>query len=696
MDQTPPPSVSVIMATYNGARFIQQSLNSLWAQTYADFELIIADDCSTDATPEILAAVTDPRLRVIRNPTNLGVVASRNRCFEQVRGRYVAMLDHDDLSRPRRLELQVAYLDAHPATVLVGTAAHTLTGGTLAPSNHPAITSPVLIAWLLHVANPLICSSVMFRTEAARKLPVFLRDRVEFADDYDFYHRMAPLGGIARLDEKLTIYRLHAANTFRHNEETMTANAVRVLTPSYERWFGAEAEQAASVVVRHISAAKPVPSPEAFALLTRVFDQLTRFYLQEAEGDATTQRGIRMQAHALWRRMLRVSARGGFVSRQTLLAARPAGFTPSRGDYIRVAIGDVPLRDWRQTARGRISPAAAKAPAPTPPGRLFDTLYEPIPPEPAMPPTLWVVVDTEAEFDWTRPFARTLTDVTAMDDIGRGQAVFDRYGLRPIYVVDYPIASQPRAYAPLRQILERNGCAIGAHLHPWTTPPMTEELSHHNSYPGNLPAALEAEKLAELIAKIRENFGINPVFYKAGRYGFGPATAHSLAQAGIKVDLSVLPGADLRRHGGPDFRALNAVPYRIAGTDILSLPMTRAEIGLASSRRLADFGEGAPAQLLRLPAILARLGINETVTLTPEGVTAAEQIRLIRTLLHRGQRHFVLHYHSPSLSPGHTPYVRDAADEIDFVKRLETVCQFFFEEIGGLPGYPQDLLHTHG
>ena len=694
MDQTPPPRVSVIMATYNGARFIQQSLNSLWAQTYPDFELIIADDCSTDATPQILAAVTDPRLRVIRNSTNLGVVASRNRCFEQVRGRYVAMLDHDDLSRPRRLELQVAYLDANPATVLVGTAAHTLTDGTLAPSNHPAITSPVLIAWLLQVANPLICSSVMFRTDAARQLPVFLRDRYEFADDYDFYHRMAPLGGIARLDEPLTIYRLHAANTFRHNEETMTANAVRVLTPSYERWFGTQAEAAASVIVRHISAAKPVPTPEAFALLTRVFDELTRFYLNEAADDAATQRGIRTQAHALWRRMLRVSARGGGVSRATLLAAGPAGFAPSKGDYIRVAIGDVPLRDWRQNARSRMSAPGPAAPPPTPPGRLFDTIYEPCAPEAAMPPTLWVVVDTEAEFDWTRPFARTLTDVTAMDDIGRGQAVFDRYGLRPIYVVDYPIASQPRAYGPLRQIMERNGCAIGAHLHPWTTPPMEEELSHHNSYPGNLPPVLEAGKLHQLIEMIRANFGITPVFYKAGRYGFGPATAGTLAGAGIKVDLSVLPGADLRRHGGPDFRSLHAVPYRIAGTKILSLPMTRAEIGLASSRRLADFGERPVAQRLHLPAILARLGINETVTLTPEGVTAAEQIRLIRTLLRRGQRHFVLHYHSPSLSPGHTPYVRNAADERDFVARLEAVCRFFFEDIGGLPGYPQDLLQS--
>jgi hypothetical protein len=198
---------------------------------------------------------------------------------------------------------------------------------------------------------------------------------------------------------------------------------------------------------------------------------------------------------------------------------------------------------------------------------------------------------------------------------------------------------------------------------------------------------------------IETNFGMKPVFYKAGRYGFGPHTAEALAREGIRVDLSVLPGADLRRQGGPDFRTLHAVPYRIEGAGtpglpLLSLPMTRAQIGVASSRRLADWGEHPLAQRLHLPAVLARLGINETITLTPEGVTAEEQIRLIRTLLARGQRMFVLHYHSPSLSPGHTPYVRSAEDGRAFVARLETVCRYFFEKVGGVPGYPQDLLQS--
>jgi hypothetical protein len=326
----------------------------------------------------------------------------------------------------------------------------------------------------------------------------------------------------------------------------------------------------------------------------------------------------------------------------------------------------------------------------------LETQYEPWPVAWDGPPRLFVVVDTEAEFDWTQPFSRELTSVAAMDHVERGQAVFDSYGLRPIYVVDYPVASQKRGFAPLRAIMARGGCEIGAHLHPWTTPPFEEALGAENSYPGNLDPALEERKLASLVAMIAANFGQMPAFYKAGRYGFGPATSTALARHGIRVDLSVLPGADLRPQGGPDFSRLQPIPYRLGGTGILSLPMSRSEVGMLPS--LARLGRAIQAlpggALLRVPSILARLGLAETITLTPEGVTVAEQCRLLRAMLKRGRRIFVLHYHSPSLAPGNTPYVRDFEGAETLIGRLERVCRFFFEDIGGVPGDPAALLHS--
>ena len=223
------PYVSVIMATYNGAKYISNSINSILHQTWQDFELIVADDCSSDGTAEILDGLDDPRVRIFRNPVNLGVVESRNRCFAEARGTYVAMLDHDDLSRPTRLQKQIAYLDSHPGTVLVATDAHVLANGVLTQTKHPKQLTPGLVNWLLHIANPLICSSVMFRAAAVRQLGSFMRLDYTYADDYDLYHRLKMLGDIARLNKSLTIYRLHASNAFRKHEEVMTANAVKIL-----------------------------------------------------------------------------------------------------------------------------------------------------------------------------------------------------------------------------------------------------------------------------------------------------------------------------------------------------------------------------------------------------------------------------------------------------------------------------------
>jgi glycosyltransferase involved in cell wall biosynthesis len=696
------PTVTVIMATYNGSRHICASINSILSQTCQNLELIVVDDCSTDATASILASYTDPRLKLFRNETNLNVVASRNRCLAYATGQFVAMLDHDDLSAPTRLAKQIAYLEANPKTVLLGTTARILQDGQISEMNHPRVSTPGLIMWLLHVANPLICSSIMFRAAAARKLNIFMRDNYRYADDYDFYHRMAALGPIARLDEPLTIYRLHVGNTYKQQEETMAASAVKVLEPAYNDLFGPDAAEAARLVVRHLSLGEAVIDEASLYRLCHVFDTLNRLFLDNPNTDQATRDGLLRHSKVLWQRLLRVTARRGEIPMRAILAARPAGFSSTLGGRARLFVDRLPLRG---RVRGAVHAFASsiqavtsvdEAPAAPAVVHRWGTAYIPRPPDPLDPPTLFVSVDTEAEFDWDKPFNRGRTTVAAMDQIERGQDIFDRFGLRPIYVVDYPIASQARGYSRLRSILDRDGCEIGAHLHPWTTPPFEELVSDRNSYPGNLDPSLEDRKLQRLVEAIQASFGVSPLFYKAGRYGFGPSTPEALVRNGFKIDLSVLPGADLRKQGGPDFRQMKPVPYRLGETDILTVPMTRAPVGAIPL--LGPAGQAIQATsgfgILRLPSVLARLRLADTITLTPEGVTADEQIRLLRALMKRGYRHFMLHYHSPSLSPGHTPYVRNQADADGLVSRLSTVCRFFFEDAGGLPGYPRDLLQV--
>src|SRR5262245_14766296 len=92
-------------------------------------------------------------------------------------------------------------------------------------------------------------------------------------------------------------------------------------------------------------------------------------------------------------------------------------------------------------------------------------------------PILLVVIDTEEEFDWSKPFDRGSTGVTHMRSIGRLQEVFDEFGVRPVYVVDFPIASQEESAAPLRELQRSRRCEIGAHLHPWVSPPFEEPVN---------------------------------------------------------------------------------------------------------------------------------------------------------------------------------------------------------------------------
>jgi hypothetical protein len=203
--------------------------------------------------------------------------------------------------------------------------------------------------------------------------------------------------------------------------------------------------------------------------------------------------------------------------------------------------------------------------------------------------------------------------------------------------------------------------------------------------------------LRVLVNTIRENLGIFPLFFKAGRYGLGSHTLTTLAQLGVRVDFSLLPGADLSARGGVDFRPAEAGPYRDAASGILSVPMSRETIGLLGPvlPRIGGALQSPSLVSLHVPGILARLGLANVVTLTPEGVTSREQIDLIRSMTRRGYRTFVLHYHSSSLFPGSTPYVATPADLDRFLCRLQEVCAYFLDALGGLPGNPADLLPQH-
>lgn len=108
------PLLSVVMAVYNGEKYVCQAIASILSQSFQDWELILVDDCSLDKTPELLKKYTDPRIRVFRNSENLHLAASLNYGLSQARGRYILRMDADDICSPDRFFQQVSFMEAHP------------------------------------------------------------------------------------------------------------------------------------------------------------------------------------------------------------------------------------------------------------------------------------------------------------------------------------------------------------------------------------------------------------------------------------------------------------------------------------------------------------------------------------------------------------------------------------------------------
>ncbi len=299
------PRVSVLMTTRDGAAWIGESLASVFAQTMEDFELVVVDDGSVDATPALLAAVRDPRIRVLRHEAPRGIAGGRNAGLALCRGAYVAVLDHDDVSLPGRLLAQADFLDRQAAVAFVGTAVRILADGVSTDSGQPVRVGSAGLRMLLHLGNALTWSSVMFRRDALMRLaaegPV-LRESAEPADDFDLYHRLLGCSEGARLDEVLTLYRAHAASATHRSAERMFCCAASVLAQAYVSWFGEGAHDAAALAIRHLSHREPVPDA---ATLDRVLAVIAR--VTEAHDSAEARR---LADEVAWG-VVRAAVRGG-------------------------------------------------------------------------------------------------------------------------------------------------------------------------------------------------------------------------------------------------------------------------------------------------------------------------------------------------------------------------------------------------
>jgi hypothetical protein len=271
-----------------------------------------------------------------------------------------------------------------------------------------------------------------------------------------------------------------------------------------------------------------------------------------------------------------------------------------------------------------------------------------------------IFCDIEEEFDWRRPLSRDARSTAAMAAFPAAHRRFADAGVGLTCMVDHPVASDPAAAEMLARAVEDRRSAIGAQLHAWVTPPFDENVTPANSYAGNLPRALEAAKIDALTETIEVATGIRPLAFRSGRYGIGPATLALLAERGYRLDGSVRARYDYRADGGPDFRAIGNAAFRRAG--LIELPFSTTFTGRLRQPALY----AAAARVPHGPGLLARSGLVSRVSLTPEDMPIGEALRAVEVAVQEGERLLAFSFHSPSLAPGNTPYVRDGADLVAF------------------------------
>lgn len=220
-DHAAAPKVSVVMPAHDAEAWIDEAVRSVLGQTMPDLELVVVDDGSTDGTPDRLAAVTDPRLRVIRLDPNRGVVAARNAGVAAARGRYIALLDADDIAAPERLAIQLDRLERGEADVCGSghVVWNTATGRRKRGKQH--LRDADLRA-LLTVYSPLCNSSVTARAEVFKSHPY--DERYRYAEDYELWVRLAESGcRFTACPERLVTYRVHPRQMSTGNLQALEA-----------------------------------------------------------------------------------------------------------------------------------------------------------------------------------------------------------------------------------------------------------------------------------------------------------------------------------------------------------------------------------------------------------------------------------------------------------------------------------------
>lgn len=221
------PKVSVIMAVYNGEKYVHEAITSILNQSLRDLEFVIVNDCSTDGTPEILASMADKdgRIKIVNNESNLGLASSLNRAIEASSGEYLARMDDDDISLRNRLSKQVSFLDAHPDIDICGTGA--IVFGFFRRRANVRESHEDICARLLF-SNPMFHPSIMFRRSSFPSAEPIYEDARVRVEDLELWYRLSATHKMANINQKLVKYRTYDPKNLKKRDSVVAhGNLIR-------------------------------------------------------------------------------------------------------------------------------------------------------------------------------------------------------------------------------------------------------------------------------------------------------------------------------------------------------------------------------------------------------------------------------------------------------------------------------------
>jgi hypothetical protein len=303
---------------------------------------------------------------------------------------------------------------------------------------------------------------------------------------------------------------------------------------------------------------------------------------------------------------------------------------------------------------------------------------------------LLVGIDTEGDNQWD-PVARAQQRFENIYALPRLHGLFARHGVRPTYVITYPVAVDARSADVLRALLGAGDCEIGAHHHVWETPPCTAEDVARHAYASTLPLAQFEAQLAQLTDAIDKAVGVRPVSYRSGRFGFSAAHVSALERQGYLVESSVAPLFYETHKGGPEFVEAPLTPYFLAydsatrpgASDLLEIPVSA---GL--NRRLPLTLQYAYARAPRpytTKRVLRALGLLRVRWLRPSYSSFEDMAALGRDLAHAGEPVLNLLFHSSEAIVGGSPYNQTQSDLDAFCDRLERFLTYAVKDLGAVP-----------